>query len=87
MADMKELAKNFAERIMQDVSYEIGDVINQYPAQLQPYVMAVVKMVHESYVGSFSESDRQLYDSLLSRIVMTIAPASMDPRKKEESDG
>jgi len=87
MADMKELAKNFAERIMQDVSYEIGDVINGYPAELQPYVMAVIKMVLESYVNSFSKADRLLYDNLISRIVMTIAPASMDPRKKEESDG
>jgi len=75
-----------AEFIMQKASFGFGDVINQFPPKLHPYVMAVMQAIHDSYINEFSEDDRRLYENVVSRTVMEIRPSSMDPRRKEDDN-
>lgn len=82
MGEPIDLARAAAQALMQDVSFQLGDVINQYSAGLQPFVMAVLRSILEAVTASFSEEDRKLYDHLVGRTVMTLLPKSMDPRKE-----
>ena len=82
MGEPIDLARAAAQALMQDVSFQLGDVINQYSAELQPFVMAVLRSILEAVTASFSEEDRKLYDHLVGRTVMMTLPKSMDPRKE-----
>ena len=82
MSEPIDMAKALAEALMQDISYQLGDVINQYPAGLQPYVMAVLRSILAAVLASFSEEDLKLYEHLVERTVMMTLPKSMDPRKE-----
>lgn len=82
MGEPIDMARALAEALMQDVSYQLGDVIGRYPAALRPYVMTVLRSILEAVTASFSEEDRKLYDNLVERTVMIKLPASMDPRKE-----
>ena len=84
MGEPIDMAKALAEALMQDVSYQLGDVINQYPSALQPYVVAVLRSIHDALLATFSEEDRKAYEHLVSKTVMMTLPASMDPRKEGE---
>ena len=86
MAEPIDLAAVVAEALMQTVSYKLGDVVNQYPASLQPFVMVVFRSLHDAIVGGFSDDERKLYESLIRRTVMMTLPKSMDPREKEDED-
>ena len=82
MKEPIDIARAAAQVLMQDVSYQLGDIINQYTSELRPLVMAVVKSILEVETASFSEEDRKLYDHLVGRTVMMTLPKSMDPRKE-----
>ena len=82
MGEPIDMAKALAEALMQDISYQLGDVINQYPAALQPYVMAVLRSILAAVLATFSEEDLKLYEHLVERTVMMTLPKSMDPRKE-----
>lgn len=82
MGEPIDLARAAAQALMQDVSFQLGDVINQYSAGLQPFVMAVLRSILEAVTASFSEEDRKLYDHLVGRTVMMTLPKSLDPRKE-----
>lgn len=82
MSEPIDLARAAAQVLMQNVSYQLGDIINQYQAELRPFVMAVVKSILEVETAAFSEEDRKLYDHLVGRTVMMTLPKSMDPRKE-----
>ena len=60
----------------------LGDVINQYPSALQPYVVAVLRSIHDALLATFSEDDRKVYDHLISKTVLMTLPKSMDPREE-----
>lgn len=82
MGEPIDLLKAAVEALMQDISYQLGDVINRYPAALQPYVVAVLRSVHDALLATFSEDDLKLYEHLIERTVMMTLPKSMDPRKE-----
>ena len=82
MGEPIDLLKAAVEALMQDISYQLGDVINQYPSALLPYVVAVLRSVHDALLATFSEEDRKVYERLVSKTVMMTLPASMDPRKE-----
>lgn len=82
MGEPIDIARAAAQALMQEVSFQLGDVINQYSAGLQPFVMAVLRSILEAVTASFSEEDRKLYDHLVGRTVMMTLPKSMDPREE-----
>ena len=82
MGEPIDIVKAVVETLMQDVSYKLGDVINQYPSALQPYVVAVLRAIHDALLATFSEDDRKVYDHLISKTVLMTLPKSMDPRKE-----
>lgn len=82
MGEPIDIARAAAQALMQEVSFQLGDVINQYSAGLQPFVMAVLRSILEAVTASFSEEDRKLYDHLVGRTVMMTLSRSMDPREE-----
>jgi hypothetical protein len=82
MSEPIDLAKALAQAVMQEAAFDVGDLVNRYPVELRPYLMVVVKSIHDSVVAGFSDDEHQLYESLLSRTVMMTMPKSMDPREK-----
>lgn len=82
MGEPIDIVKAVVETLMQDVSYKLGDVINQYPSALQPYVVAVLRSIHDALLATFSEDDRKVYDHLISKTVLMTLPKSMDPREE-----
>lgn len=86
MGEPIDLLKAAVEALMQDISYQLGDVINQYPSALQPYVVAVLRSIHDALLSTFSEEDRKVYDHVVSKTVLMTLPKSMDPRKEGEEE-
>lgn len=82
MGEPIDIARAAAQALMQDVSYQLGDVINRYPAELRPYVMTVLRSILAAELAMFSEEELELYEHLVERTVMMTLPKSMDPRKK-----
>ena len=67
--DYKDLGK-LMEQVAQSVSYKFGDLILSYPVFMRPLVMAVV-----------SEEERELFEKVKNKMVVTTLPAVLDPRK------
>ena len=83
MSREENFAKAMVESIMQDASYKLGDILNDTPAGAHVFVLVVMQGLVNSLRPMLSESDRVLFDYLMDHTSTIVAPASMDPRKRE----
>ena len=77
----QEMVEALCNKISQDVSFKLGDMILSYPAFLRPLVIATVQACLNAQMGTMPETDRQLYDAALQKMTVVTIPAAMDPRK------
>lgn len=78
--DYKDLEK-LMEQFAQGVSYKFGDLILSYPVFARPLVMAVVQSCITANLAAVSEEERELFEKVKNRMVVTTLPAVLDPRK------
>lgn len=84
MSKEEDFAKAFAENIMQQASYKLGDVLNEFPAGAHVFVLVVMKRMVDTVLPLLPEMDQKLFKHLVNLTQVAVAPSSLDPRKKEE---
>lgn len=80
MIDQK-MVEALCNRISQDVSYKLGDMVLSYPSFVRPLVIATVQACLNAQMGTMPAKDRELYDAALAKMTAVTIPAAMDPRK------
>ena len=68
-------------RISQDVSYRLGDLVMSYPTGLRALVMAVVQSCITANLGTMPQNERELFEAAKARMVVMTIPPELDPRK------
>lgn len=81
-APIQKAVEEICAQLAQDVSYKLGDMIESYPREFRPVVIAAVSACIRSQLTTMPDSDRQIYENVLAGIVVMSIPRSMDPRKK-----
>lgn len=68
----EKYARKFAQDLMQEISYKIGDAL------------ATMRVICASLEAQLDETDRALLDHLIEHTTACVLPSSMDPRKEAE---
>lgn len=79
---IQQVIEQMCQQISQDVSYKLGDMIESYPREFRPVVIATVSACINSQLTTMPPEDRKIYDGLLASMEVVSIPRSMDPRKK-----
>lgn len=79
---IQRAVEEICTQLAQDVSYKLGDMIESYPREFRPVVIAAVSACIKSRLTTMPDSDRQIYENVLAGMQVVSIPRSMDPRKK-----
>lgn len=79
---IQKVVEEICQQLSQDVSYKLGDMIESYPREFRPVVIAAVSACIRSQLTTMPDSDRQIYENVLAGMQVVSIPRSMDPRKK-----
>ena len=79
---IQKAVEEICTQLAQDVSYKLGDMIESYPREFRPVVIATVSACIKSQLTTMPDSDRQIYENALAGMQVVSIPRSMDPRKK-----
>ena len=79
---IQKVVEEICQQLSQDVSYKLGDMIESYPREFRPVVIATVSACIKSQLTTMPAKDREIYDKLLDSMQVVSIPRSMDPRKK-----
>ena len=77
----QEMMEALCNKVSQEVSYKLSDMVLSYPRFLRPLVLATVQACLNAQMGTMPEKDRQLYDAALHKMVVATIPQAMDPRR------
>lgn len=77
----QEMVETLCNKISQDVSYKLGDMVMSCPTFLRPLVIATVQACLNAQMGTMPTAGRQLYEAALQKMTVVTIPAAMDPRK------
>ena len=80
---MKDLLHELIETVLQSVAYKLGDLINDYPKELQPMVLAVIRIIIDSLEKLLDDDERTIYDHVMQKSELTILPTALDPREPD----
>lgn len=84
--DGKQVNK-LAEKILQDVAYKLSDLLQGYPQWLHVFVLVAMQGTVNSVLPMLDDLDRQLFEKMTEHTTIVVAPAEMDPRRKEDANG
>ena len=76
-------AHEFIEMILQSVAYKLSDMINEYPREIYPAVLAVIHMTCDSLEKLMDEDEKLLFEHFMDRSEIAILPTSFDPRETD----
>ena len=79
-----EIAQRFAHDIMQKFSYELGDLVNGYPAEVHVFCVAAMKTTAAALETQLDGLDRKLLEVLTEHTTAVLLPTELDPRRKRE---
>lgn len=79
---IQQAIETICQQISQDVSYKLGDMIESYPREFRPLVIATVSACIRSQLTTMPSDDRKIYENALAGMEVVSIPRSMDPRKK-----
>ena len=84
-----EMAQEVVTQLMQRASFEIGDLINEWPNELRVFWLASAQTIINSLLPTLDERDRKLFDSIIGRTTVVMVPSAFDPRsgKRPETKG
>ena len=77
----KNMIIELVNRLSQDVSYKLSDLIFSYPEFARPLVTAAIQACIGSGVQNMPEKARELYFAALEKMTVVSIPKEMDPRK------
>ena len=77
----QEMVETLCNKISQDVSYKLGDMILSYPTFLRPLVVATVQACLNANMVTMPDHDRELYEAALAKMTVVTVPPDLDPRK------
>ena len=86
MSREEDFAKTFAENIMQQASYKLGDMLNEFPAGAHVFVLVIMHRLVDTILPLLPETDQKLFKHLVNHTQVAVAPSSLDPRKKEAEE-
>lgn len=76
-----KIAHMFAEAAMQKASYQIGDLMKEWPEDLWVYFLAAAQSLVTSLTPLLSKDDQELLAHIIAHTQATILPTALDPRK------
>jgi hypothetical protein len=79
---IQKAVEEICAQLAQDVSYKLCDMIESYPREFRPLVIATVSACIRSQLTTMPSDDRQIYENVLAGMEVVSIPRSMDPRKK-----
>ena len=80
----EKYARRFAQDLMQEISYKIGDALADVSPEAQVFALATMRVICASLEAQFDETDRALLDHLIEHTTACVLPSSLDPRKEAE---
>lgn len=81
MADMAKDAHRFAQAAMQKASYQISDLLRDWPEELWVFFLASAQSFVSSLTPQLTDLDRELFSHLVEHTTGVVLPESMDPRR------
>ena len=76
-----KMVEEIITKLSQDVSYKLSDLILSYPEPLRAVAMATVTACISSNLPTMPKAERELYETVLSKMVVATIPLALDPRK------
>ena len=76
-----KMVEEIITKLSQDVSYKLSDLILSYPEPLRAVAMATVTACISSNLPTMPKAERELYETVLGKMVVATIPPALDPRK------
>ena len=80
----EKYARKFAQDLMQEISYKIGDALADVSPEAQVFALATMRVICASLEAQLDETDRALLGHLIEHTTACVLPSSPDPRKEAE---
>ena len=79
----EKYAHRFAQDLMQEISYKIGDALSGVSTEATVFAVAAMHVICVSLEAQLDGSDRQLLGHLVDHTTAVVLPYDLDPRKQE----
>ena len=83
---VNDIFKEAIESRLQKASYQISDLIESYPADEKDFLLATMQSVVSALKPLLSDLDQRVFDHLVEHTSAIVAPAALDPRKREAEE-
>lgn len=83
----EEITRRMTENILQDAGYKVSDLLQSYPQEVHVFVLVAMQGAVNAVLPMLDDMDRQLFERLMARTSVVVAPSEMDPRRKDASNG
>ena len=83
---VNDIFQEAIESRLQKASYQISDLIESYPADEKVFLLATMPSDVSALKPLLSDLDQRVFDHLVEHTSAIVAPAALDPRKREAEE-